>query len=120
MKLFRSTKKSTDKTKIGQNEAGLEVVEAVLVRCKLADNQYQQKSEVLYTFTPNKSWFVKFWTKQFSVFKNLWYWVWWNYIIFTVQKSRTLEIEDKGNLTLLINKYRNDAIFYRTKKNQIC
>ena len=55
MKLFRSTKKSTDKTKIGENEAGLEVVEAVLVRCKLADNQYQQKSEVLYTFTPNKS-----------------------------------------------------------------
>ena len=32
-----------------------EVVEAVLVQCNLVDNQYQQKSEVLYTFMPNKS-----------------------------------------------------------------
>ena len=31
----------------------LEVVEVVLVQCNLADNQYQQKSEVLYTFMPN-------------------------------------------------------------------
>ena len=33
----------------------LEVVEIVLVQCNLVDNQYQQKSEVLYTFTSNKS-----------------------------------------------------------------
>ena len=33
----------------------LEVVEVVLVHCNLVDNQYPQKSEVLYTFTPNKS-----------------------------------------------------------------
>ena len=33
----------------------LEVAEVVLVLCKLVDNQYQQKFEVLYTFTPNKS-----------------------------------------------------------------
>ena len=33
----------------------LEVVEVVWVQCKLVDNQYQQKSEVLYEFTPNKS-----------------------------------------------------------------
>ena len=32
----------------------LELVEVVLVQCDLVDNQYQQ-SEVLYTFTPNKS-----------------------------------------------------------------
>ena len=32
-----------------------EVVEAVLVQRNLVDNQYQQKSEVLYTFMPNKS-----------------------------------------------------------------
>ena len=30
------------------------VVEVVLVQCNLVDNQYQQKSKVLYTFTPNK------------------------------------------------------------------
>ena len=33
----------------------LEVVEVVLVQCDLVDNQYQQTSEVLYTFMPNKS-----------------------------------------------------------------
>ena len=27
----------------------------MLVQCNLADNQYQQKSEVLYTFTSNIS-----------------------------------------------------------------
>ena len=33
----------------------LEVVEVVLVQCNLVDKQYQQKSEVLYTFISNKS-----------------------------------------------------------------
>ena len=55
MKLFGSTKKLKDKTKNGENVSSLEVVEAVLVQNNLVDNQYQQKSEVLYTFTPNKS-----------------------------------------------------------------
>ena len=27
----------------------------VLAQCNLVDNKYQQKSEALYTFTPNKS-----------------------------------------------------------------
>ena len=31
------------------------MVEVVLVQCSLADNQYQQNSEVIYTFMPNKS-----------------------------------------------------------------
>ena len=55
MKLFGSTKKLIDKTKNGEKVPSLEVVEVVLVQCNLVDNQYQQKSEVLYTFTPNKS-----------------------------------------------------------------
>ena len=33
----------------------LEVAEVVLVLCNLVHNQYQQKSEVLCTFTPCKS-----------------------------------------------------------------
>ena len=33
----------------------IKVVELVLVQCNLADNQYQEKSEVLYIFTPSKS-----------------------------------------------------------------
>ena len=55
MKLLGSTKKLIDKTKSGKNIPSLEVVEVVLVHCNLVDNQYQQKSEVLYTFMPNKS-----------------------------------------------------------------
>ena len=48
-----------DKTKIGEDVPSLEVVEVVLVQCNLVDNQYQQKSEVLYNFTRNKCLFVK-------------------------------------------------------------
>ena len=33
----------------------LESFEVALVQCNLVDNQYQRKSKVLYTFTPNKS-----------------------------------------------------------------
>ena len=55
MKLFGSTKKLTDKTKNGENVPSLEVGEVVIVLYNLVDNQYQQKSEVLYTFIPNKS-----------------------------------------------------------------
>ena len=55
MKLFGSTKKLIDKIKNRENVLSLEVVEVVLVQCNLVDNQYQQKSKVLYTFTPNKS-----------------------------------------------------------------
>ena len=31
------------------------MVELVLVQCNLKDNLYQQKSELLYNFLPNKS-----------------------------------------------------------------
>ena len=55
MKLFGCTEKLTDKTKNENNVPSLEVPEVVLVQCNLVDNQCQQNSEVLYTFTPNKS-----------------------------------------------------------------
>ena len=35
--------------------SSLQVVEVFLVQCNLVDDQYQQKSEVVYAFTPNKS-----------------------------------------------------------------
>ena len=38
-----------------KNVPSLEVVEVILVQCNLVNNQYQQKSEVFYTFTLNKS-----------------------------------------------------------------
>ena len=50
MKLFGNTK-----TNNWENVPSLKVVEVVLAQYNLLDNQYQQKSEVLYSFTPNKS-----------------------------------------------------------------
>ena len=106
MKLLGSTKKLTDKTKKGENTTSLEVVEAVLVQCNLIDNQYQQKSEVLYTFTKDKSYvyflnvepnnlvFLKTYNTQFDKI----------IVTFKDQNGRPLQIEDKVELTLLINK----------------
>ena len=54
MKLFVNKKILLGKVKIGENVSGLEVAEVVLVQCNLVDNQYQQNSKVLCTFTPNK------------------------------------------------------------------
>ena len=61
IKLFGYTKKLIDKTKNGKILPSLEVVEVVLDQCNLVDYQYQQKSEMLYTFMPNISYdyFVK-------------------------------------------------------------
>ena len=55
MSLFgNENKKLIGKTKDGENVPSLKIVEVVLVRCDLVDNQYQQKFQALYTFTPNK------------------------------------------------------------------
>ena len=92
-------KKLTDKTKNEEKVPCLEVVEVVLVQRNLADNQYQQKSEVLYTFTPNKFYayllnvepsklvFLKTYNTEFDE----------TIITFTDQNGRPLEIEDKFN-----------------------
>ena len=120
-------KKVIDKTKNGENVPSREVVEAVVVQCDLVDNQYQQKSEVLYTFTPNKFCayllndepsnllFLKTYNTEFDEI----------IVIFMNQNGKPLEIEDKVNLTfLLINRndtlfeLSNATIFYRTKQEQ--
>ena len=87
-------------------EPSLKVVEVPLVQYSLADNQYRQKSEVLYTFTPNKSCDYLLNVEP----NNLVSWKIGNTdfddttITFTDQNGRPLEIESKVNLTLLINK----------------
>ena len=56
-KLELETPESREKTN-RQNKIWrqtLEVTEGVLVQCNLVNNQHQQKSKVLYTFMPNKS-----------------------------------------------------------------
>ena len=82
----------------------LEVVEVVLVKCNLEDNHYQQNH--FHTLLSNKSYayllnvepsnlvFLKTYNTTFDEI----------IITFTNQIGRPLEIEDKVNLTLLINK----------------
>ena len=103
MKLIGNTKKVIDKT---NNGLSLEVAELVLVQWNLIDNQHQQESEVLYTFTSNESYdyllnvepsnlaFLKTYNTEFDEIV----------MTFTNQNVRPLEIENKVNLTLLINK----------------
>ena len=89
----------------------LEITEVVLVHCNIVNNDYQQDSKVLYTLVPNNSLgqlldispknfiFLKTFDSEFSYIE-----VW-----LTDQNSKLLEIEDKINITLVINesvKYR--------------
>ena len=73
MKLFGSTKKFIDKTKNWGKVPSIEVVEVVLVSCNLVINKCQQSSEVLHTFTSNKSYvyLLNVEPNNFSVFENL-------------------------------------------------
>ena len=104
--LVAKKKKKKDKTKNEEKWPSLEVAEVFSVQCNLGDNQYQQKSEVLHTFIPNKSHgyllnvepsnlvFLKTYNREFDEI----------ILKFTDQNGRPLKIEDKVNLTLLINK----------------
>ena len=95
-------------TKNRENLPSLEVVEVVLVECNLVDDQYQKKSEVLYTLTPNKSFayllnvepsnavILKIYNTEFDKI----------IIPFSDQNGGTLQTEDKVNFALLINKQK--------------
>ena len=83
----------------------LEVTEVVLIHCNIVNNNYQQDSRVFYTFVPNKSFgqlldifpknsiFLKIFNSEFS-YIDVW---------FTNQNSKSLEMEDKINITLVID-----------------
>ena len=52
--LLGSSIKDIDQNKNGEIVLRLETVEVVLVHCNLVDNNYQEASEVLFTFVQNK------------------------------------------------------------------
>ena len=54
MKLLGSTENKITKDKNGDNVPHLEIVKVVFVHCDIVDNDYQQDSQVLYTFVPIK------------------------------------------------------------------
>ena len=104
IKLLGSTKSKTADEN-GENVPYLEVTEVVLIHCNIVNNSYQQNSRILYTFVLNKSFgqlldislenfiFLKTFDSEFSYIE-----VW-----LTDQNSNPLEIEDKINITLVIN-----------------
>ena len=104
MQLLGSSKKVIDKSKDGEIVPRLETAEVVLVHCNLVNNNYQQASEVLFTFVPNKQFgqlitisphsptLLKTTNVKFS-FIGIW---------FRDQNNRPLEIEDNVNITLII------------------
>ena len=104
MKLLESGKKDVDKYKDGENVPKLESVEVVLVHCNLVKNDYQHTSKVLFTSVPNKHFgqlinispdsltMMNTINTKFS-FVEVW---------FTDQVSKSLEIEDSVNMTIII------------------
>ena len=54
MKLLGSTKNDVDQDKYGEDVPKLKSVEVVLVHFNLFNNSYQQASQVVFTFVPNK------------------------------------------------------------------
>ena len=107
-KLFGNTKKLIDKRINEENVPSLEVIEVVLIQFNLVGNPYQQKSEVLYTFTPNKSYTYLLNDKPSNlVFLNTCNTVFDEInITFTDQNGKPLEIKDKINLALFFNKLK--------------
>ena len=104
MKLLRSTKNKITEDKSGENVLHLEITEVVLVYCNMVNNNYQQDSRVLYTFIQNKPFgslleispanhiFLKTFHSEYNEIE-----VW-----FTDQNSKPLELEDRINLTMVI------------------
>ena len=104
MKLLGNTESKITKNKNGENVPHLEVVELVLVHCNLVNNDYQQDSRILFTFLPKKSFgslleisptnhvFLKTFNSEFQEVK----------VRFTDQTSKSLELEDKINVTLIV------------------
>ena len=104
MNLLGSTKSKITKYKNGENVSHLEITEVVLVHCNMVNNDYQQDSQVLYTFVPNKSFgslldisplnhiFLKTFNSEYD---EIIVWL-------SDQNSKPLEIEDRINLTVVI------------------
>ena len=100
-----STKSKITKDENGENDPYLEITEVVSIYCNFVNNSYQQNSRALYTFVPRKSFgqlldilpenfiFLKIFDSDFSYIE-----VW-----LTDQKSNPLKIEDKKNITSVIN-----------------
>ena len=115
MELLGSTKNKITKGENGENVPHLEINELVLILWNIANSDYQLDSRVLYIFIRNKSFgqLLNISTNNFTYLKtfNSYIEVW-----FTDQNSKSLEIENAINITLVITEsitYKNGALFNR-------
>ena len=105
MKLLGSTIIKIAKDKNGEKVPYLKTTEEISIYFNVVNNSYQQYSRVLYTFVSNKLFgqlldilpenfvFLETFDSQF-LYIEAW---------FTDQNYNSLEIEDKINITLVIN-----------------
>ena len=104
IKLLGSTENKVTKHKNDENVPHYELTEVVLVHLNIVNNDYQQDSRGWYTFVPNKPFgslleisptshiFLKTFNSEYDQII-----VW-----FTDENSQPLEIEDRINLTMVI------------------
>ena len=104
MGLLGSSSDTIDDDKNSELVPKLESVDLVLVHCNVVNNNYQQASNVLFTFVPNKKYgqlitvssemliMLKTVNTEFS-FIEIW---------FMDQDNRLVEIEDSVNISLII------------------
>ena len=105
MKMLENTENNITKDENGENVPHLKITKVVLVYYNIVSNDYQQDSRVLNAFVPNKLLgqllvispknfiFLKTFSSEFSYIE-----VW-----FADQNSKLVEIDDKINITLVIN-----------------
>ena len=105
MKLLGSTKSKITKDENVENVPHLGITEVVLIHCNIVNNNYEHDLRVLYTFIPNKLFSqlldislknlisLKTFNSKFSYIE----------VCFTNQNSKLLKINDKINITLIIN-----------------
>ena len=105
MKLLGATKSKITKDQDHENMPHLEITEVVLVHCNIVNNDYQQDSRVLHIFIANRSFgqLIDISAEHFICLKTLNLEFSYIEVYFTDQNTKPLEIEDKINITLVIN-----------------
>ena len=105
LELFGNTKSKIPKKKNDENIPHLEIFEVVLIHCNIVNSNYQQDSRVLYVYDSNESLgqFLDISPKNFIFLKTFNSGFSYIEVRFTDQNSKPLEIEDKINITLVIN-----------------
>ena len=75
------------------------------MHCGVVNNGYQENSRVLYTFVTNNSFsqLLNISRKNFIFLKNFYSKYSYIEVCFTDQNSKPLEMEDKINITLVID-----------------